>query len=81
MRQSRSGLSPGARRSISCSIIGGMIFLRSNARPRKIIIVTDTIEQASSGHMKSPPLEKNPSTLFTTPVSAMIQAAIIGLEK
>jgi hypothetical protein len=31
--------------------------------------------------MKSPPLEKNPSTLFTTPVSAMIQAAIIGLEK
>jgi hypothetical protein len=32
--------------------------------------------------MKSPPLVKNPSTVFAIPVvSAMIQAAIIYLEK
>jgi hypothetical protein len=46
--------------------------------PRKIMIVTDTIEQASRGHMKRPPLEKNPSTTSTIPaVAAMIQAVII----
>ena len=44
--------------------------------------VTDTIEHASSGHMKRPPFAKNPSTIFTIPVvSAMIQAAIIDLQK
>jgi hypothetical protein len=42
------------------------------------MIVTDTIEQASSGHMKRPPLAKNPKTTSTIPaVSAMIQAMII----
>jgi hypothetical protein len=59
-----------------------MTFLRRKARPRKIIIVTETIEQASSGHMNSPPLVKNPRMVFAIPVvSAMIQAAIIYLEK
>jgi hypothetical protein len=42
------------------------------------MMVTDTIEQTSSGHMKRPPLEKNPRTTSTIPaVSAMIQAMII----
>jgi hypothetical protein len=42
------------------------------------MIVTDTIEQANSGHMKRPPLEKNPSTTSMIPaVSAMIQTLII----
>jgi hypothetical protein len=42
------------------------------------MIVTDTMEHANRGHMKRPPLEKNPSTTSTTPaVSAMIQAVII----
>jgi hypothetical protein len=42
------------------------------------MIVTDTIEHASSGHMNKPPREKNPRTTSTTPaVSAMIQALII----
>jgi hypothetical protein len=52
--------------------------LRLKARPRKIIIVTETIEQASSGHMKRPPFEKNPSTVFTVSgVSIVIAATII----
>jgi hypothetical protein len=65
-------------RSISDSIAAGnTIFLR-NASPRKIMIVTDTIEHMSSGHMKRPPLEKNPRTTSTIPaVSAMIQAVIV----
>jgi hypothetical protein len=55
-----------------------MTIFRRNAKPRKIMIVTETIEQASSGHMKRPPLAKNPSTTSTIPdVSAMIQATII----
>jgi hypothetical protein len=42
------------------------------------MIVTETIEHASSGHMKRPPLEKNPSTTSTVPAfAAMIQAMII----
>ena len=46
------------------------------------MIVTETIEQASSGHMKRPPFAKNPSTVFTIPVvAAMIQTAIIDLRK
>ena len=65
-------------RSISSSIAAGITTFRRNASPRRIIIVTDTIEQASSGHMKRPPLAKNPSTTSTIPdVSAMIQAMII----
>jgi hypothetical protein len=36
------------------------------------------MEHISSGHMKRPPLEKNPRTTSTIPVvSAMIQAMII----
>ena len=60
MRDSRSGLSPGIRRSISLSINGGMTLFCCKARPRKIIIVTETIEHASNGHMKRPPFAKNP---------------------
>jgi hypothetical protein len=65
-------------RSISASIAAGMTIFRRNASPRKIITVTETIEQASNGHMKRPPLAKNPNTTSTTPdVAAMIQAMII----
>jgi hypothetical protein len=65
-------------RSISASIPAGITIFRRNARPRKIMIVTETIEQASSGHIKRPPLAKNPSTTSTVPdVSAMSQAVII----
>ncbi len=65
-------------RSISDSIADGITIFLRNASPRKIMIVTDTIEQTSSGHMKRPPLEKNPRTTSTIPaVSAMIQAMII----
>jgi hypothetical protein len=49
---------------------------------RKIIVVIETIEQASSGHMKRPPLAKNPITVFTlSGASAIIQLAIIGSQK
>jgi hypothetical protein len=82
MRDSRSGLSPGAKRSISLSIKAGRTLVRRKARPRKIIIVTETIEQASKGHMKRPPLEKNPRTVFTVSgVSIVIAARIISFEK
>jgi hypothetical protein len=55
-----------------------MTTFRRNVIPRKIMIVTDTMEHASSGHMKRPPLEKNPRTTSTIPaVSAMIQLLII----
>jgi hypothetical protein len=55
-----------------------MTLLRRKARPRKIIIVTETIEHASNGHMKRPPFEKNPSTVFTVSgVSIVIAATII----
>src|SRR5205809_4038048 len=73
MRDSRSGFSPRSSRSISCSISGGITFFSRKARPRKIIVVTETIEQASSGHMNRPPLVKNPMTVFMAPgVSASI---------
>ena len=82
MRESRSGLPPGTKRSISPSITGGITFFYLKANPRKIIVVTETMEQASSGHMKRPPLVRNPMTLFTVSgASAIIQAAIIGSEK
>jgi hypothetical protein len=82
MRDSRSGLSPGVKRSISFSIKGGMTLFRRKARPRKIIIVTETIEHASSGHMKRPPFAKNPKIVFTVSgVSIVIAARIIGSEK
>ncbi len=56
--------------------------LRRKARPRKIIIVTETIEHASNGHMKRPPFEKNPTTVFTVSgVSIVIAARIISFEK
>jgi hypothetical protein len=59
-----------------------MTFFSLKAKPRKIIVVTETIEQASSGHMKRPPLVKNPMTVFTAPgASASIQAASISSEK
>src|SRR5205807_6315880 len=54
-------------RSISDSITSGITIFLRNANPRKIMIVTDTIEQISSGHMKRPPLEKNPKTTSTIP--------------
>jgi hypothetical protein len=55
---------------------------RRKARPRKIIIVTETIEHASNGHMNRPPFEKNPSTVFTVSgVSIVIAATIIGSER
>jgi hypothetical protein len=82
MRDSRSGLSPGAKRSISLSIKGGKTLLRRKARPRKIIIVTETIEHASNGHMKRPPFAKNPNTVFTVSgVSIVIAAVIIRLDR
>jgi hypothetical protein len=82
MRDSRSGLPPGTKRSISPSIAGGITFFSLKAKPRKIIVVTETIEQASSGHMKRPPLVKNPMTVFTVcGVSAIIKDAIIGSDK
>jgi hypothetical protein len=82
MRDSRSGLSPGVKRSISFSIKGGITLFRRKARPRKIIIVTETIEHASSGHMKRPPFAKNPKTVFTVSgVSIVIAATIIGSER
>jgi hypothetical protein len=57
------------------------LFLRK-ARPRKIIIVTETIEHASNGHMKRPPFAKNPKMLFTVSgVSIVIAATIIGSER
>ena len=66
------------RAGAALTIAGGTTIFRRNAMPRKIMIVTDTMEQASSGHMKRPPLEKNPRTPSTIPaVSAMIQATII----
>jgi hypothetical protein len=59
-----------------------MTFFSLKAKPRKIMVVTETIEQASSGHMKRPPLVKNPMMVFMVPdVSASIQAAIISSEK
>jgi hypothetical protein len=59
-----------------------MTLLRRKARPRKIIIVTETIEQASNGHMKRPPFAKNPTTVFTVSgVSIVIAARIIGSER
>jgi hypothetical protein len=78
MRERRSVLPPGTKSSISPSTTGGITFFSLKAKPRKIIVVTETIEQASSGHMKSPPFAKNPITVFTVPgVSAIIDVAII----
>ena len=52
---------------------------RRKAMPRKIIIVTETIEHASNGHMKRPPFVRNPNTVFTVcGVSIVIAARIIG---
>ena len=64
MRKSRSGFAPGASRSISLSTVSGKTFFSRNARVRKIITVSETIEQASNGHMKIPPLVKNPATVW-----------------
>src|SRR5439155_1070533 len=48
MRDSRSGFSPRSSRSISCSISGGITFFSRKAMPRKIFVVTETIEQANT---------------------------------
>src|SRR5712671_6317919 len=66
MRKSRSGFAPGASRSISLSIVSGNTFFSNNASVRKIITVSETIEHASSGHMKMPPLVKNPAIVWKT---------------
>src|SRR6266404_37534 len=60
MRYSRSGLAPGANRSISLSIVNGSTFFSRKASVRKMIVVSETIEQTRSGHIKMPPLAKNP---------------------
>ena len=64
IRASRSALAPGTSRSISLWISSGITFFSRNASPRKIIVVTETIEQASSGHMNKPPLVKKPMTVW-----------------
>jgi hypothetical protein len=46
------------------SMTNGSTFFRRNAMPRMMMTVTATIEHASSGHMKSPPVEKKVQTDF-----------------
>ena len=45
--------------------------------PRKIIVVTDTIEQMSNGHMKSPPLMKKLMMVCTVSAAAAMRAMAI----
>ena len=48
---------------------------------RKMIVVTETIEHASNGHMKSPPLTKKLMIVCAVPgATAIIQTAIINLD-
>jgi len=51
---------PGANLSISLSIVNGNTFFSRNASVRKMIVVSEMIEHTSNGHMKTPPLTKNP---------------------
>ena len=79
IRIRRSGLAPGARRSISLWITSGITFFSRKAMPRKMIVVTATIEQASSGHIKSPPLMKKLMIVCTVPgASAIMVIALIS---
>src|SRR5947209_3344409 len=73
MRNKCSGLVPGASRSISPSIVSGRTFFSRKARVRKMITVTETIEQMRSGHMNTPPLAKNPTTVSNTFMSQSIR--------
>ena len=82
MRASRSALAPGTSRSISLSITSGSTFFRRSAMPRRMIVVTATIEHASNGHMNRPPVAKNFQIAPAVSGScASIGSAVIGSRK
>ena len=64
-------------RSISLWMTKGITFFSRKAMPRKIIVVTETIEQMSSGHMKSPPLTKKLMMVRTVSGAPAIRAIAI----
>ena len=81
MRISRSALPPGTSRSISLSITRGKTFFSRSVRMLSTIVVTVTIEQARSGHIKRPPLVKKLTMVWSVSVmgGGQVQSSLISV--